>query len=718
MAEHLTLDEMRSMVADRASLADNAFTLLGQLSAASMLSTSDEDERLVGAREIAIRLLESRELLEGAAPLLDTVLRQLGLFPYVEPEALSMRELLEFEAHRPSGLDDAMVFHRVQAYVYRLLLDGENVVLSAPTSFGKSLIIDALIASGNYRNVVIVVPTIALIDETRRRLSRRFGSDYRVITHVSQALGSQNLFVLTQERVLDHDNLPPADLFVIDEFYKLGATEDPDRGHLLNLAFLKLHRAGGQFYFLGPNVNGLAPNIPPEFRGTINLVRTDYSTVAVDVKHIKKSDNPLGALAEICGTLDEPTLIYCASPASASKVASALMDGGVVAHDTAQDRAVEWLGENFHDEWLVTRAFARGIGIHHGRIPRALAHYMVRAFDEGILRFLICTSTLIEGVNTRAKNVVVFDKRVATKNFDYFTYKNILGRSGRMSQHYVGRVFLFNDPPAAELPDVDIPVLSQPDTAPTSLLVQLEDDELTDRSRERLNQDLDEDVLPTATVRDNVGVDVQRQISLARAVDSMTSYQAARLAWTGVPNGDQLRAVCELIWDHLVGDTKWQHGVASASQLAFQISRLRDGVSPRRLIEAERANTWRQEQGHDLDHIVDDILDFLRYWPGHEFPRLLGTLDRIQRSILTRRGLPTGDYSVFGAQVEGLFLPAPLSALEEYGVPLELASRLSGVLEPTGDLDALLARLRDLDVETLAVKPFERELLSDAQSSL
>jgi replicative superfamily II helicase len=42
---------------------------------------------------------------------------------------------------------DEIVFHRVQAEVYARLMEGENVVLSAPTSFGKSLIIDAVVAS-------------------------------------------------------------------------------------------------------------------------------------------------------------------------------------------------------------------------------------------------------------------------------------------------------------------------------------------------------------------------------------------------------------------------------------------------------------------------------------------------------------------------------------------------------------------------------------------
>src|SRR5690606_19991022 len=118
--------------------------------------------------------------------------------------------------------------------VYRLLMGGENVILSAPTSFGKSLIVDALIASGKYLNIVVVVPTIVLIDETRRRLVERFRNHFKVITHLGQARADRNILVLTQERVVDFPDLGKVDLFVIDEFYKLDPRRDPDRAYLLN----------------------------------------------------------------------------------------------------------------------------------------------------------------------------------------------------------------------------------------------------------------------------------------------------------------------------------------------------------------------------------------------------------------------------------------------------------------------------------------------------
>ena len=155
------------------------------------------EEREASAAEALLRMMEHREVLEPVAPVLSAVSREIGLFPYLEPQELPTSDLLAYEAHRPAGLED-VVFHRKQAEAYRALLAGRNVILSAPTSFGKSLVIDAMIASDRFRNVAVVVPTIALIDETRRRLWR-FNGSYRVITHSMQGPGERNIIVATQE---------------------------------------------------------------------------------------------------------------------------------------------------------------------------------------------------------------------------------------------------------------------------------------------------------------------------------------------------------------------------------------------------------------------------------------------------------------------------------------------------------------------------------------
>ena len=165
----------------------------------------------------------------AAVLILDSLVRRVGLFPYLEPASLDTRDRIAYELHRPTPAAE-FVFHSEQAEVFRSLLAGRNVVLSAPTSFGKSLIIDALISTGRYANVLVVVPTIALIDETRQRLSKKFRGLYKVITHVSQPQGPRNLFVYTQERAIEKspDNV---DLLVIDEFYKAFSSQIPTMFH-------------------------------------------------------------------------------------------------------------------------------------------------------------------------------------------------------------------------------------------------------------------------------------------------------------------------------------------------------------------------------------------------------------------------------------------------------------------------------------------------------
>jgi hypothetical protein len=112
-----------------------AFAILQAI--ARMLGEKPEDP---GVQALLIRALEHREDFAGCSPLLNALLRETGLYPYAEPGELSTRDRLAFEFHRPEGqlADRGMVFHRVQAQVYWRLMDGENIILSAPTSFGKS----------------------------------------------------------------------------------------------------------------------------------------------------------------------------------------------------------------------------------------------------------------------------------------------------------------------------------------------------------------------------------------------------------------------------------------------------------------------------------------------------------------------------------------------------------------------------------------------------
>jgi len=666
------------------------------------------DDDSSNAIEIAIRLLERRGELNGFEPVLNSLLRMVGLFPYLLPESLSISDQLAFEAHRPLGMTD-LVLHRVQGELYRRALAGENILLSAPTSFGKSLIVDALLASGRYDNSVVLVPTLALIDEVRRRLSR-FSDTFKIITHPSQRPDERNVYVLTQERLLDLDTMPPLDLFIIDEFYKLDSRRDPERSSLLNSAFRRLWRTGAQFLLLGPNIENITPNLPEEFRAT--FFHTDFKTVAADVRQLRANkanerDLLIATLRELVG----PTLLYCRSPNRSRQVATWLMEAQIGSSDSVLEPAIEWLSENYDPDWYVVRALKLGVGVHHGRLPRSLAHWMVRSFNEGSIQHLICTSTLIEGVNTRAKNVVVFDRTIAREAYDFFTFNNIRGRSGRMFHHFVGNVVLFHTPPEPTLPVLDIPAFTQSENADDALLIQLEPDELTEPSQARIREYYAQELLSLETLKGNHGIDPAAQLATARRILNNPNIAKA-LQWSGYPGYTELQTAGDLIIEYLKRQRGMAAGVASGKQLAYLLTKLSFAQGDTRpLIQDAKAT-------EDSDAAVENALDFMRYWASHSFPRYLMALDSIQHEILPKMGLQPGNYQFYAQQVENLFSEPPLISLEEHGIPIQLARRLTPVLEPNGDLDELLERLASVEMSELQLSAFEHELLRDSLSHL
>jgi rhodanese-related sulfurtransferase len=709
LSQHIQEDALRGLVASPEGLNGQTFSVLRELSVLTN-STQKYDNDL--ARELTIRLLENRGSVGSEyQELLTSLICAHGLYPYIAQASLTdIRDILAYETARPAGLE-GIVFHRVQASVYYHLIDGDNVILSAPTSFGKSLIIDALLASGKYKNVVIVVPTLALIDETRRRLSQRFGSQFKIVTHPSQDVADQTVFVYTQERVVDHGKFPPIDLFVIDEFYKLNSS-DEERSGLLNQALYRLIRTGAQFYFLGPNVERIASVLPERFNA--KFIQTDFSTIAIDVRRVRRTGSDLDSLGDLCRSLDEPTLIYCQSPRQTRVVARALVESGISAPAPGMVDAANWIASEFDPDWLVGKALRQGIGVHNGRVPRALAQFMVRAFNSHSIRFLVCTSTLIEGVNTAAKNVIIFSDRIANQRFDFFTFNNIRGRSGRMFQHFVGHVYLFHDQPSAGLPTVDIPLLTQPSTTPTSLLIQLEDDDLTQASRERLEAVLSQDDLSLQTIRESNGVSPERQVDVARELRQSAQRLHPLLAWRGFPRWEQLRATCELAWK-LSGFSGQVSGVSSAAQLAYKLNVIRQyPVTSERI----KAMATRDADESDGDERVEGALEFTRQWASHHAPRLLLAVDRIQREVFGAMGMSTGNYGLYVNRLQSLFMPGVLAVVDEYGLPVEIASKIAGLLDTGNGIDGLLDSLRNLEVDTLSLTRFERRLLSDTKEAL
>ena len=242
---------------------------------------STEDE----ARRIIIHMLNNWEkLAKSTHELWSDLIECAGFYPYLEKEEKNLifentAGKIRKEFHRSDFLDQ-IYFHEKQKQLNDLLSkEYKNLIVSAPTSFGKSLLIQEIVASNRYHNIVIIQPTLALIDETRKKL-RRFENNYKIIVRTSQepSMEKGNLFLLTAERIMEYPNFPKIDFFILDEFYKLSAKRDEERSDVLNNAFnYMINNHDCRFYLLGPNIKGISKGFEEKYNA--RFVNTEYSLV-------------------------------------------------------------------------------------------------------------------------------------------------------------------------------------------------------------------------------------------------------------------------------------------------------------------------------------------------------------------------------------------------------------------------------------------------------
>lgn len=705
MAEIVNIGELRQILRNKSISKVDRFSIIKDI--ANLVTTN----RTIG-QEFILRLLSRISEFQEFEEIIYSLVRQVGLFPYLNEDNLSFKDTIAYEVHRPTGFKENIVFHHAQAEVYYALLQKENIVLSAPTSFGKSLIIDSIIASKNYSNIVVIVPTIALIDETRKRLSK-FKDLYKIITHPSQSITSKNVFILTQERAVEIIAKVDVDFFVIDEFYKLSPQKaDEDRCHILNQVFYSLVKTGAQFYLLGPNIEKVTTELLDNVK--YKFIKTDYKTV-VSERHnvtVSKHESSINKLIELCSNLNDPTLIFCQSPASANKVASALLESKIFSKDSINSDLVDWLKTNYHPQWILPNCLERKIGIHHGKVPRSIAQKCIKLFNEGKLSFLICTSTLIEGVNTKAKNVIIYDNKIARSKFDYFTFNNICGRSGRMFSHFIGNIYLFHEPPAAELPLVDFPIFSQSNDVSEKLLINIDDEDLKESSKIKLKKYTEQEFLSRDVLKKNSYIDLDKQIKLATFIKNNISKAYPLLKWNQYPTNEQLKAVCFLIWDFLVASNKMIYGVSSSKQLHFVINQYREAGSIKKFI-ALHTNGCKSKE--EINEKIELSFDIQRHWINFQFPRFLISLCDIANDVFRQKHLDLCDYTYYASLVECYFISPYVVPLDEYGLPIQVSEKIGKLIQLSSNVDEALLQISRFDPMRTNLSTIEKEFIKEFQ---
>ncbi|MCG7442788.1 hypothetical protein [Dermabacter vaginalis] len=242
-----------------------------------------------------------------------------------------------------------------------------------------------------------------------------------------------------------------------------------------------------------------------------------------------------------------------------------------------------------------------------------------------------------------------------------------------MSTHFVGKVISYMPPPAPTQTEVDIPIESQPPTAPLSSLVQIPTKDLSDGSRGRLSDVFEQEELSLLTIRKNRGYDPANQIAVAKKLRA-SKYLRAEFSWKGFPTNTQLRSVLEVGLKTLL--LPRQRRGMSVDRVIGIMNSVRASHGDFGVL-LDRQVKYRF-QGEDESDVISNVIAFQRNWMGFTIPSMLGALQNIYNEVADSSGEHAANYDFYISHVERQFLDANLLSLDEYGLPLPLAMKFVG----------------------------------------
>lgn len=388
--------------------------------------------------------------------------------------------------------------------------NGQKLFLSAPTSFGKTFLLKEIIFRHckEYKNIVIVLPTVALLIEVTSELedfNKVHALGYTLYNSVYKDIdiSDRNIFILTPERVLRLLAIMPdiqLDFFFFDEIYKIDEDisikseddssdtiqvgnqveenddQDNHRAVAFRLSLYFLIKFCPACYLAGPFIalkdllpgfremldrHGIyskeitfSPTLKNEidFHGKTYIYKSFLGEKKEKTQVSKSIDKLVYVAKKMDISCQNQAIIYCLYPAFTEKNAREFADlTGTSINRTHQIQAfVDHLKRNYNfkygnnqsfENWDFVYALDRRIGIHNGKFPKYFQREIMRMFNDGGMSTLFCTSTIVEGVNTNAKTVIVFNNPSGkTPEGKKFLLLNINGRAGRYQHHFVGNI--------------------------------------------------------------------------------------------------------------------------------------------------------------------------------------------------------------------------------------------------------------------------------------
>lgn len=333
-----------------------------------------------------------------------------------------------------------------------ILKDENNYIsYSAPTSYGKSSIINELIVNENYNKIGIIVPTRSLINQTYRKIKREI-QGYKIIVHDEMYEGEEKFIgILTQERalrLLEKDNFYFEKLY-IDEAHNI--FDDDNRSILLTRLIRKnkMKYDNQKVVYFSPVINNsknleIKNNVvdikqyrvrfnvkePEFFELTLNQQERKYNRF---VNEFYLTDNGKPMYEYIIDNSNEKNFIFINRPVKIEKFSRDFSSNCNIPHteDDEIKEMIEMLKKHVHEDFYITDLLKKGIVYIHGKMPEQIKDYIEHKFNKcKELKYIIANHVILEGMNLPIDRLFILSVRGLSND----QLVNLIGRVNRLNE--------------------------------------------------------------------------------------------------------------------------------------------------------------------------------------------------------------------------------------------------------------------------------------------
>lgn len=379
------------------------------------------------------------------------------------------------------------IYTNSQYNLYNDILNEKYFSFSGPTSIGKSFLIKncAIQLSKNYKNIVFILPTKALLDEFiisfRKLINEQNIENLNIGKTISKLRRDKNnILVLTQERynsLLYSSEFSDIniDIIFVDEAHKL-----LEKNNKRSITLFKvINKSISKFpemkiIFSCPIISN-----PDILFGIFNIkegvskaikespVAQNLYSIDIGEKTLQYFDTITNKVINIdqdriytndfefiysVSMKSDSNLIYFSNKQDCINKAIAfkeylLSNGQEITEDEELIDESELISDFIHNEFSLAELIKYKVAFHHGGLPTFVRKRIEDLYAKRKIKYIFCTSTLLEGVNLPTKNVFIYPFKVTTKDESTkLSFWNLAGRAGRYKNELTGNIFCINKP--------------------------------------------------------------------------------------------------------------------------------------------------------------------------------------------------------------------------------------------------------------------------------